>query len=386
MKDIHIISCWKNFAVDNPTSKAENGQDIHAWTFHGGQNQSWIYKDELILSAINPEYCLDVVGSKYINGNQVNLWKKHGGINQKWIFEDGFIKCKANKNFCLDIDNSTGKNGSKIQIYKILNSPNQRWRMVTKAQLKKEEKAKKIVLLSKWKNFAVDIPESKTCNAQKVNAWTYHGRLNQNWIFKDGYIHSALNPDYCLDVFGPFYKNGTHVHLHFKHGNPSQKWVLVDDILLNEGNRNFCLDIDNSTGKNGSKIQIYEVLNWSNQKWKLLTKEQIQKEKEKKAIQEAKAQEKRRREQERAAKLAAKEEEKRRREEEKAKKLKEHSFKTSRGEMFCRYCGWDNSYSSWDCHGRENGHNYVLMKKGDKWEPTCNKCGNDKTWDQYSCG
>jgi len=107
---------------------------------------------------------------------------------------------------------------------------------------------------------------------------------------------------------------------------------------------------------------------------KLAEKEAIKAQKE--AI---KATERERKEQEREAARLAKEEAQ-------AAKLKEHRFKTSKGETFCQYCGRDSSWSSYDCDGRANGHNYVMMKKDNEWEPICNKCGGDRTYDKYSCG
>lgn len=71
---------------------------------------------------------------------------------------------------------------------------------------------------------------------------------------------------------------------------------------------------------------------------------------------------------------------------EQEKKDVQHRFKTSKGVTFCQYCGRDTSWSSWDCSGKKNGHNFVLMKNSyGELEPICNKCGKDKSWDNYSC-
>ena len=67
-------------------------------------------------------------------------------------------------------------------------------------------------------------------------------------------------------------------------------------------------------------------------------------------------------------------------------KLLEHYFKTARGMTFCKHCGRDKSWSSFDCTGRKNGHNYTAQKIDDEWQPTCTKCGRDKSWADYSCG
>ena len=67
-------------------------------------------------------------------------------------------------------------------------------------------------------------------------------------------------------------------------------------------------------------------------------------------------------------------------------KLKQHRFKTSKEQTFCQYCGHNSEFfSQTDCDGRVEGHNYVLMKNGDEWVPTCTKCGEDRHFSAYSC-
>ena len=173
-----------------------------------------------MLSAKNKNYCLDVSGGTFKNGTPVGIWKKHGGINQQWVYENGFLLCAANKQFCLDIDSSNGKNGSKIQIWSNLDGVNQRWRMINEGQLEKESSWKKTFIINNANNKAIDIPAQRDRNGQVVHMWTRHGELNQLWYFKKGRIHSALNPSYCLDIYGPTYENGSLVHLWQQHEGP----------------------------------------------------------------------------------------------------------------------------------------------------------------------
>jgi len=69
----------------------------------------------------------------------------------------------------------------------------------------------------------------------------------------------------------------------------------------------------------------------------------------------------------------------------KSAKLKQHKFKSSKGEIFCKFCTSGKEWSNSDCHGREHGHNYVQMKVDGSFEPICNKCGCNSTWAHYSC-
>jgi hypothetical protein len=60
---------------------------------------------------------------------------------------------------------------------------------------------KKLILKSRWKNFAVDVP-GQPGGENAIHAWAYHGQVNQCFYFKDGFLLSAKNKDYCLDVSG----------------------------------------------------------------------------------------------------------------------------------------------------------------------------------------
>ena len=102
---------------------------------------------------------------------------------------------------------------------------------------------KKLILKSRWKNFAVDVP-GQPGSDHAIHAWAYHGQVNQCFYFKDGFLLSAKNKDYCLDVSDSAFKNGTSVGIWKKHGGINQQWLFEDGFLLCAGNQQFCLDID----------------------------------------------------------------------------------------------------------------------------------------------
>jgi hypothetical protein len=211
---------------------------------------------------------------------------------------------------------------------------------------------KEIHVISHLNNLAIDIPDGNSKNGQLLQVWKENGDKNQTWVFEDGFILSAKNRKFSLDVKDGNFEKGTAIQLWEKHGGESQQWIVDDGLIKCANHPHLCLDIDTSNkGENGSKLQLWEIIGGENQRWIL---ELTQKEIDKEAAQQ--------------------------------KKLREHRFKTSKGETYCQYCGRDSSWSSYDCDGRANGHNYVMMKKDNEWEPICNKCGGDRTYDKYSCG
>lgn len=65
---------------------------------------------------------------------------------------------------------------------------------------------------------------------------------------------------------------------------------------------------------------------------------------------------------------------------------KKHSFKSSRGILFCKYCGVKNMYAKSICEGRDSNHNYILMKnQANDWIPVCSKCGKDGSFSFTKC-
>jgi len=84
------------------------------------------------------------------------------------------------------------------------------------------------------------------------------------------------------------------------------------------------------------------------------------------------------REQEKAAKQAEKEVAK-------SAKLSQHKIKSSRGILFCQYCGEEQKYCTGECHHRKNGHNFVYLKVDGAWEITCNLCGSHTRYKDFKC-
>jgi len=106
---------------------------------------------------------------------------------------------------------------------------------------------------------------------------------------------------------------------------------------------------------------------------------------ERKLKQEAKEIETKQKQEDKEKQKRIKQEEK---EKEKEKIEKQHKLKSSRGDVFCIYCGSleGEIYTYSYCDGRKNGHNYVFMKdKKDRWHIKCNKCGADRSDSNYSC-
>ena len=69
----------------------------------------------------------------------------------------------------------------------------------------------------------------------------------------------------------------------------------------------------------------------------------------------------------------------------KSAKLRQHKFKSSRGILFCKYCGAERKYSDGECHYRKNGHNFVYLKVDGAWEITCNLCGTHTRNKDFNC-
>lgn len=63
-----------------------------------------------------------------------------------------------------------------------------------------------------------------------------------------------------------------------------------------------------------------------------------------------------------------------------------HFFKSSRGLLFCKFCGKEKQYAPNSCNDSIKKHNFILMKdKYNEWFPTCTKCGCKAEYAHNSC-
>ncbi|GAA2383627.1 hydrolase [Catellatospora methionotrophica] len=121
-------------------------------------------------------------------------------------------------------------------------------------------------LIGQSSNRCIDIPNSNTANATRLQIWDCNGSGAQRWSFEaDGSLR-ALGK--CMDVAAGSSADGAAIQLYDCNGSGAQKFVLsaAGDLVNIQANK--CVDVTaNGTG-NGVKLQLYTCNGTGAQKWR----------------------------------------------------------------------------------------------------------------------
>ena len=316
----YIIITNKNSgkAVEVVGNSAKNFGNVQQNTMNDSYAQKWIAVRNSdgsieLVSALDENYCLDLYASKTTNGNNVDIYERNSSDAQQWIFKtkidvkpvpsnydaiaaqnkavlpDGNyeIGSKLNTNYVLDMTASSLSNGGNVQIYESNSTNAQCWNI-------SHDTKGYVIIKNKNSGKVVEVADNKAANFANVQQNQANDNMGQKWIaFKksDGSIElvSALNMNYCLDLYASKTVNGNNVDVYERNGSNAQLWKFQafasiqekTDLLAKENanlmedgvyfiknvNTQYVLDVPSSSKNPGVNIQLY-TLNESNaQKW-----------------------------------------------------------------------------------------------------------------------
>lgn len=316
----YIIITNKNSgkAVEVVGNSAKNFGNVQQNTMNDSYAQKWIAVRNSdgsieLVSALDENYCLDLYASKTTNGNNVDIYERNSSDAQQWIFKtkidvkpvpsnydaiaaqnkavlpDGNyeIGSKLNTNYVLDMTASSLSNGGNVQIYESNSTNAQCWNI-------SHDTKGYVIIKNKNSGKVVEVADNKAANFANVQQNQANDNMGQKWIaFKksDGSIElvSALNMNYCLDLYASKTVKGNNVDVYERNGSNAQLWKFQafasiqekTDLLAKENanlmedgvyfiknvNTQYVLDVPSSSKNPGVNIQLY-TLNESNaQKW-----------------------------------------------------------------------------------------------------------------------
>lgn len=316
----YVIITNKNSgkAVEVVGNSAKNFGNVQQNTMNDSYAQKWIAVRNSdgsieLVSALDENYCLDLYASKTTNGNNVDIYERNSSDAQQWIFKtkidvkpvpsnydaiaaqnkavlpDGNyeIGSKLNTNYVLDMTASSLSNGGNVQIYESNSTNAQCWNI-------SHDTKGYVIIKNKNSGKVVEVADNKAANFANVQQNQANDNMGQKWIaFKksDGSIElvSALNMNYCLDLYASKTVNGNNVDVYERNGSNAQLWKFQafasiqekTDLLAKENanlmedgvyfiknvNTQYVLDVPSSSKNPGVNIQLY-TLNESNaQKW-----------------------------------------------------------------------------------------------------------------------
>lgn len=266
-----------------------------------------------LVSALNKRFCMDLYSSRTVSGNNVDLYQRNNSNAQKWIFKkktdsnlapsnydaiaaqnkgvlaDGKyeIASKLNTGYVLDMYFSSKANGGNVQLYESNGTKAQCWSV-------SHDSKGYVIITNENSGKVMEVAGNKAGNLVNVQQNQANENMSQKWIAlkkNDGSIElvSALNMNYCLDLYSSQTVNGNNVEIYERNDSNAQLWKFQkyeteqekanrlakeNENLMQDGiyfiknvNTQYVLDVPSSSKNPGVNIQLY-TLNESNaQKW-----------------------------------------------------------------------------------------------------------------------
>ena len=236
--------------MDVTGSVAANLTNVQQYQSNGSMAQKWIAVKNgngfVLVSALNPNYALDLFSSRTVNGNNIAIYEKNGSNAQTWIFnafksmqeriddlatankdnvQEGTyeISSAINTGYVFDMSGSSMVNGGNLQIYQANGTNAQAWKII------KDNKGY-LTIINANSGKVLDVTGSVAANLTNVQQYQSNGTMAQKWIaVKNGngfVLVSALNPNYALDLFSSRTVNGNNIAIYEKNGSNAQTWLF----------------------------------------------------------------------------------------------------------------------------------------------------------------
>ena len=250
-----LRSFQNNKCLDDSSTRATDGANVHLWDCHGGQNQRWhMDGNGLIHSAVNYRMCVTLPGGGTWNGNSLKMAPCTGGADQRFTFDGDFIRLASNPSRAIATYNSN--NGSDIVIWDVLDKANHKWHGV------------KWVELVSGMGTCLDLDNQRTGNGSNIQSYGCNHSPAQVWgLDRNGAIHSAVNFNKCIDLYAFRTGNGSNIVIWDCNGKANQKWDWVGRSLRARIASGSALDISGASSSNGANIHLWGYHGGPNQQW-----------------------------------------------------------------------------------------------------------------------
>lgn len=309
-----------NKVIEVNSNSAANMANIQQNQSNDSYRQKWIAIKNSdgsieLVSALNKNYCIDLYSSRIVNGNNVDLYQRNSSNAQKWLFKtknnqsqvptnydaiaaqnkdaiaDGKyeIATKLNTSFVLDMTSSSLSNGRNVQLYASNGTKAQGW-------IVSHDSKGYVTITNENSGKVMEVAGNKVGNLVNVQQNQANSNMGQKWIAMkkaDGFIElvSALNTNYCLDLYSSKTVSGNNVEIYEKNGSNAQLWKfqkfetaqekadrlakenqsLMDDgvYFIKSIHTEYVLDVPSSSKNPGVNIQLYTLNETDAQKWVL---------------------------------------------------------------------------------------------------------------------
>lgn len=261
-QEVRIVSRRFGTCVDVPGDDDAVNADtqIHqARCETKAKDQTWLYQDGKLKSAINPELCVDA--SQTFNHGDTRLVSCDSQQASGWNYANYELHQHGNSDYVLDAH--AGNN--QISYYASHQGANQKWELRTEREVYNW-----VTLRTAMGDGCLDVHNADTSNGNYFKLERCHKHPAQLFYYnpKDGSVRSKLNFDKCLDATGAGTANGTALIIWDCHGGANQQWDLDGGVLRSRMDRNKVVDA--SANHYGAVVHLWDYHGRANQRWRTI--------------------------------------------------------------------------------------------------------------------
>lgn len=233
-----LINVKSGKAFDVQGGLAVKGAGVHQYRVNGTKAQLFYAvntedanKSVYLISAMNPDFCLDIAGGNPQNGSRVQIWTWNRSQAQKFILSEikplaglqngTYVLWNHNSSRCLEVS-STASGGNVQQGPLSASSARQRFEI-------KFDTTTGYYTFSN-NNLVFNVPGASTARGSNVQLGTLTGSMAQYYypiqIAANTYIFRNVNSNLVLDVSGGLTSAGANVQQWSANGSRAQSWVV----------------------------------------------------------------------------------------------------------------------------------------------------------------
>lgn len=231
-----LINVKSGKAFDVQGGVAIKGAGVHQYNVNGtaaqlfgavstGDSDGSVY----LISAINPDFCLDIAGGNPQNGSKVQIWTWNKSQAQKFILveitpvlEDGIYRIKNQKSGrYLEVSN-VARGANVQQGPQSASTGSQRFTISF-------DVSNGYYLIANG-DYVVDVTGGSKDKGANVQLWSFNGSMAQYYfpveVADNTYIFRNVNSSLVLDVAGGYTTQGANVQQWSNNGSAAQSWIL----------------------------------------------------------------------------------------------------------------------------------------------------------------
>lgn len=246
-----------------------NGNSFWLWRCDGQQNQMFEFRDDAIRyspNGVDINKCVDM--GAMTTDSEAMIWDCNGYDQQKFTYNQGTNQLASQSGLCLEVKNGATTDGTVLVLADCVATWKQLWSFDGTVPAPPPPGPGPSVGGGKPLKFqsdpslCLDVAGGVATLAGSIQIWDCLGTDAQNWIFQDGELKTALDPDMCLDAGQDLAKAFT-VMLWSCNGYPQQMWEYDESnqktvYLSNRPDSALCLDAPGGWVGAGNQMWIWD--------------------------------------------------------------------------------------------------------------------------------